>query len=190
MAIWNKVNQDYLNQERSLFEVFNVATKDGEQVSVDNPFPVSLGSSSITINGDVVIPGSVEISNDEGSPIPTQSHIFDENDNEYSASNPLTVDGTVNIGTMPEVEIKNDTGNPIPITGTVATSPPVGTTDAFGRTRVSNPLTLFDSSHRYRDSNLWESLVVGTGATVGFSTTEGLVNIGIGTTSGLSLIHI
>jgi hypothetical protein len=27
----------------------------------------------------------------------------------------LTVDGTVNIGTMPEVEIKNDSGNPIPV---------------------------------------------------------------------------
>ena len=27
--------------------------------------------------------------------------------------------------------------------------------DAFGRLRVSNPLTLFDSSHRYADNNLW-----------------------------------
>jgi hypothetical protein len=32
----------------------------------------------------------------------------------------LTVDGTVNIGTMPEVEIKNDVGNPIPISATTA----------------------------------------------------------------------
>ena len=61
--------------------------------------------------------------------------------------------------------------------------------DAFGRTRVSNPLTLFDSSHRYRDNNLWDSLIVGTGATVGFVTTQGLINIGIGTTAGCSAIR-
>ena len=44
--------------------------------------------------------------------------------------------------------------------------------DAFGRLRVSNPLTLFDSSHRYRDNNLWTSLVVGSGSTVGFVTPQ------------------
>jgi len=59
--------------------------------------------------------------------------------------------------------------------------------DAFGRLRVSSPLTLFDSSHRYRDNNLWTQLVVGTGSTVGFVTTQGLVHLGIGTTSGCSV---
>ncbi len=61
--------------------------------------------------------------------------------------------------------------------------------DAFGRLRTSNPLTLFDSSHRYRDNNLWNSLIVGTGSTVGFVTTQGLVHIGIGTTAGCSIIR-
>ena len=61
--------------------------------------------------------------------------------------------------------------------------------DAFGRMRISQPLTLFDSSHRYRDNNLWESLIVGTGSTVGFVTAQGLVNIGIGTTAGCSVIR-
>ena len=39
------------------------------------------------------------------------------------------------------------------------TSPPPGessaATDAFGRLRISQPLTLFDSSHRYADNGLW-----------------------------------
>jgi hypothetical protein len=61
--------------------------------------------------------------------------------------------------------------------------------DAFGRMRISQPLTLFDSSHRYRDNNLWEESLVGTGSTVGFSTTQGLINIGIGTTAGCSVIR-
>lgn len=59
--------------------------------------------------------------------------------------------------------------------------------DAFGRLRISSPLTLFDSSHRYRDNNLWSELVVGTGSTVGFVTTQGLVQLGIGTTAGCSI---
>jgi len=105
MAQWNIQTQDYLNQERSLFEVNGVATRDGKIVDELNRFPVSINS------------------------------------------------------------------------------------DAFGRTRVSNPLTLFDSSHRYRDNNLWESLIVGTGSTVGFVTTQGLINIGIGTTVGCSVIR-
>jgi hypothetical protein len=108
MAIWNKVDQDYLNQERSLFEVFNVATRNGEQVTIDNPFPV--------------------------------------------------------------------------------TFPPIAT-DAFGRLRTSSPLTLFDSSHRYRDNNLWSSLVIGAGSTVGFSTAQGLVNLTVGVGSTASVIR-
>ena len=105
MAQWNIQTQDYLNQERSLFEVNGVATRDGKIVDEYNRFPVSINS------------------------------------------------------------------------------------DAFGRTRVSNPLTLFDSSHRYRDNNLWESLVVGTGSTVGFATTAGLVNLTVGVGSTASIIR-
>ena len=108
MAQWNIQTQDYLNQERSLFEVNGVATRDGKIVDKFNRFPVD------------VLPANA---------------------------------------------------------------------DAFGRTRTSEPLTLFDSSHRYRDNNLWDSLIVGTGSTVGFVTTQGLVNIGIGTTSGDSVIR-
>ena len=77
--------------------------------------------------------------------------------------------------------------NPFPVTGSVTL--PSTSSDAFGRLRVSNPLTLFDSSHRYRDNNLWSSLVVGTGSTVGFVTAQGLINIGIGTTAGCSVIR-
>ena len=105
MAQWNKITQDYLNQERTLHEVFMCADRYG------------------------------------------------------------------NIGNCGVGGTGNTSG------------------DAFGRMRISQPLTLFDSSHRYRDNNLWESLIVGTGSTVGISTTEGLINIGVGTTAGCSVIR-
>lgn len=101
--------------DRTVFEVNMLATKDGAVVSNTNPLPVTLGSENITITGNVNIGTTVEISNDEGSPIPTHTHLFDENEVEYTDSNALTVDGTVNIGTLPEVEVKNDVGNPLNI---------------------------------------------------------------------------
>jgi hypothetical protein len=61
--------------------------------------------------------------------------------------------------------------------------------DAFGRLRTSSPLTLFDSSHRYRDNNLWTNLIVGTGSTVGFVTTQGLIHISVGVGSTASVIR-
>ena len=48
--------------------------------------------------------------------------------------------------------------------------------DAFGRQRVSNPFTLFDSSHRFKDNNLWSTATTGT-ASATFDTNEGLVDI-------------
>jgi len=61
--------------------------------------------------------------------------------------------------------------------------------DAFGRLRIAAPLTLFDSSHRYRDNNLFTSLIVGTGSTVGFVTVQGLVDITVGVGSTASVIR-
>ena len=57
MAQFNKSTQDFLNQERTLFEVNMIANKNGEVVTLDNPFPVTgtVGISSetvVTINPD------------------------------------------------------------------------------------------------------------------------------------------
>jgi len=65
---------------------------------------------------------------------------------------------------------------------------PSTSTDAFGRLRVSNPLTLFDSSHRYADNNLWASSITGTAAAT-FSADEGLVNLTVGSASGDQIIR-
>ncbi len=56
-------------------------------------------------------------------------------------------------------------------------------TDAFGRLRVSEPLTLFDSSHRYTDNELWNSDTASGGATT-FNSDAGLVDLAVTTTSG------
>lgn len=48
--------------------------------------------------------------------------------------------------------------------------------DAFGRLRTSNPMTLFDSSHRFRDNGLWNTSTTGT-ASATFNTNQGLVDL-------------
>jgi len=62
------------------------------------------------------------------------------------------------------------------------------TTDAFGRQRVSNPLTLFDSSHRYRDNGLWNTSTASGGAAV-FSANEGLINLNVTTAGGSQVLR-
>jgi hypothetical protein len=61
-------------------------------------------------------------------------------------------------------------------------------TDAFGRQRVSEPFTLFDSSHRYKDNGLWNTSTASGGSSV-FSPTEGLVNLNVNTTSGSQVLR-
>jgi len=60
--------------------------------------------------------------------------------------------------------------------------------DAFGRLRVSNPLTLFDSSHRFADNQLW-STSTATGGTATFNSAQGLVDLAVTAASGSEVVR-
>ena len=60
--------------------------------------------------------------------------------------------------------------------------------DAFGRLRTSNSLTLFDSSHRYADNDLWAEDTTGTASST-FQADEGVVDLDVGTASGDEIIR-
>jgi hypothetical protein len=72
--------------------------------------------------------------------------------------------------------------------GTTGSSTNTGATDAFGRIRTSSPLTLFDSSHRYRDNGLWTTATASGGAST-FDASAGLINLSVTTASGSSVIR-
>jgi hypothetical protein len=61
--------------------------------------------------------------------------------------------------------------------------------DAFGRLRVSSPLTLFDSSHRYRDNGLWSTSNTAANSTVTFNANEGLVDLTVGSTANCEIVR-
>ncbi len=60
--------------------------------------------------------------------------------------------------------------------------------DAFGRLRVSNPFTLFDSSHRYQDNALWNSSTA-TGGAVSFNANQGLIDLTVTAASGSKVLR-
>ena len=60
--------------------------------------------------------------------------------------------------------------------------------DAFGRLRTSTPFTLFDSSHRFDDNELWSTLAA-TGGTATFNAAQGLVDLAVTTASGSEVIR-
>jgi hypothetical protein len=60
--------------------------------------------------------------------------------------------------------------------------------DAFGRLRVSDPFTLFDSSHRFADNGLW-STGTATGGTATFNAAQGLVDLDVTAASGSEVVR-
>lgn len=60
--------------------------------------------------------------------------------------------------------------------------------DAFGRQRVSNPVTLFDSSHRFRDNNLWVTATTGT-ASATFNANQGLVDLTVNNAENAEVVR-
>lgn len=60
--------------------------------------------------------------------------------------------------------------------------------DSFGRMRVSEPLTLFDSSHRYADNGLFAEDTTGTASST-FNANEGLIELDVGSSSGDEILR-
>jgi hypothetical protein len=90
------------------------------------------------------------------------------------------------------VKVQTCSGQPLEVTTVSGTNVYVqaggAAGDAFGRLRTSSPLTLFDSSHRYRDNGLWATSTE-TGGTYVFSSGEGLVNLNVTTASGAKVLR-
>jgi len=72
--------------------------------------------------------------------------------------------------------------------GTEITFAPSTAQDAFGRLRVSEPFTMFDSSHRFDDNDLWATATATSGAAV-FNANQGLVDLNVTAASGSSVIR-
>ena len=86
----------------------------------------------------------------------------------------------MSITSYPELVSISSSGNTVDFAATK--------TDAFNRLRVSSPLTLFDSSHRFSDNDLWVEDTTGTASST-FVVAEGLIDMDVGTASGDEIIR-
>ncbi len=67
---------------------------------------------------------------------------------------------------------------------------PSGTmTDAFGRMRVVQPFTLFDSSHRFADNGLWATSNTAGNSSYSFVENQSTVDMTVGTTANAEVIR-
>lgn len=123
-----------------------------------NTLPIS-GNVGITGNANVVVQGNI-------AGITANVTVVD-------GGGSITVDGNVNA---------TITG------GNVTTSFTATNLDAFGRLRVSNPVTLFDSQNLYVDGGQFSN-VTATGGTVTYVPAESSFNLAVTAANGSSVIN-
>jgi len=63
------------------------------------------------------------------------------------------------------------------------------TTDAFGRIRISQPVTLFDSSHRFSDNGLWATSNTASNSSYSFVQNQSTIDMQVGTTLNAEVIR-
>jgi hypothetical protein len=99
----------------------------------------------------------------------------------------VNITNTVAISTTQTLPISGSVTVLNPVTQ-ITTSQEPTQLDAFGRLRTSSPMTLFDSSHRYKDNNLWATLSA-NGGSVSFNASQGLMQLNVTNASGASAIR-
>lgn len=146
------------------------------QVFVRTDSQVSIGNANITVgNVGITSFGNIPIS---GNTLPVT--IDNANIEVVQGTSPwivegnvvATVSGNVDIGTMPNVNAT--------VSGNVTTTITGTNLDAFGRLRVSNPVTLFDSQNRYLDGQQFSTTLSGSGTRT-YVQNESSFNLTVGT---------
>lgn len=166
----------------------NVFVRTNTQLNVANA-NITVGNVGITSIGNIPVSGNTlpvsgNVTVFQGtSPwvITGNTNVAITSGNVGITGNIAGITGNVNIGTMPTVNATITGGN-------VATTIGGTNLDAFGRLRVSNPFTLFDSQNRYIDGDQFSNITA-TGGNVVYVANESSFNLNVSTTSGSSVIR-
>ena len=153
-------------------------TEVGTSNTLNVPYMPIQGNVVVT-SGNVAVTGNVNVGN-----FPASQNVVVTSGNVVVTSGNVAVTGSVNVANFPPSQ------NVVITSGSVDADiafAPVQT-DAFGRLRTSTPLTLFDSSHRYKDNNLWSTSNT-AGTTYAHSVNEGLVALNLPTTANAEIIR-
>ena len=153
------------------------ATLSGNLAGITGNVTVVDGGGSITVDGNVGITGNVNI----GTMPNINANITGGNVTVQQGTNPWVVSGNVGISGNANVILAEDASVIISgFSGAVS--------DAFGRLRVSNPVTLFDTQARYFDHQQFASNISGT-ANVVYVANQSSYQLNVGSASGDSVIR-
>ena len=86
------------------------------------------------------------------------------------------------------VMLADENGNIVNSNNPIVANPSGVAVDAFGRLRTSSPLTLFDSSHRFRDNGLWVTSNT-AGTTYAHNANAGLIELNLPTTANAEIVR-
>lgn len=165
----------------------------------------SIVGGNVTIAGNVIVSnvtvdaiGNIDVS---GPTMPVSGNINIDAGNVtvLQGTDPWVIEGNVNAnitnasievtqGTDPWVIEGNVTANLTANSSVIVNAFNDGLVDAFGRLRVSNPVTLFDTQNRYYDHEQFSSSISGT-ANVQFQANSSSFLCNVGTTSGDSVLR-
>ena len=162
------------------------STLSGNLAGITGNVTVVDGGGSLTVDGNVGITGNVNIGTMPNVNAAVSGNVgvtslgnidltantlpVSGNVNANITGGNVTVSGNVGVSSFGNIDI---TGNALPITGNVNATLDSNanviisgfsgqTADAFGRLRVSNPYTLFDTQNRYYDHEQYSSSLTGT----------------------------
>ena len=165
----------------------------------------SIVGGNVTIAGNVIVSnvtvdaiGNIDVS---GNTMPVSGNINIDAGNVtvFQGTDPWIVEGNVNANVTGNVNIDNSvevtqgtdpwvvSGN-VGIDGTAQVSFASEATDAFGRLRVSNPYTLFDTQARYYDHAQFSNSITGT-ANVQYEAASSSYELTVGQGSGDSVLR-
>jgi hypothetical protein len=171
------------------------------------------GGGSLTVDGNVGITGNVNIGTMPNVNIGTMPNVNAAvtgtvgvsgnvnigtmpNVNANITGGNVIVSGNVGVTSLGNISLA---GNALPVTGnltaTIDNNASViisgfsgATSDAFGRLRVSEPYTLFDTNARYYDHNQFSSAITGTG-NVTYVQAQSSFQLSVGSSVGDSVIR-
>lgn len=174
------------NIDAHVIELGNIDIS-GNTMPVSGNITIAGGNVNANVSGNVVISSGNVNANVSGNVVVTSGNITVSGNVNANVSGNVGVTGNVNVtqGTDPWV-VSGNVNATLQGTSTVAFNAPA--TDAFGRLRVSEPFTLFDTNQRYYDHGQFDSSTSGT-ATVAYQANSSTFTLSVGTGSGDSIIR-
>lgn len=175
----------------------NVSISGTPNVSVSGNVGIT-GTPNVSVSGNVGITGTPNVSVSGNVGITGTPNVSVSGNVGITGTPNVSVNGNVGISSFGNIPIS---GNTLPVTGNVNANvsgnvsisgiPTVtlgsDSSDAFGRLRVSNPQTLFDTQNRYYDHGQFATSTAGSG-NVAYESSSSTFLLNVGTTNGDSAI--